>query len=237
MNSLAPKIEDFMPFTKTFDCSDKKKVSFSDILNWINNPENTEKIIFDLLIGSKVKNRFDINKQIDDFNISIMNDHNEIRVISLLEYLDFGNQRIRNLSIKIDISPEELKEKYVLYGRCPLYGISTNFSKVNRFDLMIYLLLRPNCFNPKGDENKERPLTGDILIDKVIMEINQYFARKDNSFDRKKVFYKNYDGTLGSLIEYRNRIVSKDRSIDIDLIPNDTKDDLKKVIFSTFFSY
>jgi hypothetical protein len=131
---------------------------------------------------------------------------------------------------------DTLMNNYSLYGEYYLRNCSP-FNTLNNKDLLIFMLCYSNCVSFNESQPVENVyLTGNVIADKCISEINRYFKIKDNHFDRKKEFFNKFDGKLNSLVTYYNKAISRNMPLDSDLISDSiSPSTMKRVVFTNFF--
>jgi hypothetical protein len=220
----------YEPHTFKISNPTTKKVRMTDILEYFKNPANNEKIIFDLLVGSSIKKSIKLNDVINAWGFSIVNDHNELKVANLIE--DYAN----HISLTDATSATDLMNIYSLFGMYSLKGIDTNFKEIGPIDLFFYGILIPNIIRDDST-TKTSKVSVNPIVDMCFKDLVCYFAQKENSIQRKQSFFKSFDGSLKQLVEYRNRIVSKNKVLDIALC-NDiiSPSQLKVAAFNHLFS-
>jgi hypothetical protein len=207
-----------------------KNVLISEILDYFKNTSNNEKIIFDLLVGSSLKKSLKLNDILNSWGFSIVNNHNELKVVNLIE--DY----VKHISLTNDTCVSDLMDIYSLFGKYSLKGIDTNFKEITPFDLFFYGILIPNIV---GDDStfKTPKVSVNPIVDMCLKDLVCYFAQKENSIQRKQSFFKSFDGSMKSLVEYRNRIVSKNKYIDLSLcIDMLSTSKIKSATFNHMFS-
>lgn len=230
---------------RDFDCrknyidsessNDYDIVKFSDIINYFTDIRNRDKIIFDFLVGEYLN--IDRISLFNKLNIYITLDHNELNMI----HKSFDDKIIQDKIIN-NISAEELMKKYCLYGKYYLNNLH-RIKGVGNDVLSLYRLLLPICFidaNSKNDDYKG--LIDNDVMKMAIKDIESYFQKKDNHFDRKKSFVKNLmistnDNIVKFVINYRNRIIKSGYMFDDNIIDFDVvKRDFIEYVFRTFFT-
>jgi hypothetical protein len=227
---LKTLLSKYEPHTFKISNPTTKKVLMTDILEYFKNPANNEKIIFDLLIGSSIKKSIKLNDVINTWGFSIVNDHNELKVANLVE--DYA----KHISLTDATSVTDLMNIYSLFGMYSLKGIDTNFKEVSPVDLFFYGILIPNIIRDDSAD-KTPKVSVNPIVDMCFKDLVCYFAQKENSIQRKQSFFKSFDGSLKQLVEYRNKIVSKNKTIDISLCSDIVESSqLKAAAFNHLFS-
>jgi hypothetical protein len=211
-------------------------VSFIEVLNYFRDSSNRNKIVHDMTIGlfSKHIKGSNINNLMKNLGLCLECDVPELHVLSVLDVDNF----LSHLSLNNGISSQQLKRLYLNYGTRFLNGTGSNFYKIDTFTLLLFIRY---YFNLKEHDFGERKIRKNVSseIDVVIKSLNVYFGRKENSLYRKKNWLLNYDGSISKLIDYRNRIVPQELYIDSSLMSPImySKDEIKDIIFSHFFTY
>jgi hypothetical protein len=227
---LKTLLSKYEPHTFKISNPTTKKVLMTDILAYFKNPVNNEKIIFDLLIGSSIKKNIKLNDVINTWGFFIVNDHNELKVANLIK--DYA----KHISLTDATSANDLMNIYSLFGMYSLNGIDTNFKEVSPVDLFFYGILIPNIIRDDSTINTPK-ISVSPIVDMCFKDLVCYFAKKENSIQRKQNFFKTFDGSLKQLVEYRNKIVSKNKTIDFSLCNDIVKpSQLKVAAFNHLFS-
>jgi hypothetical protein len=206
-----------------------KTVLITDIITYFKNPVNSEKIIFDLLLGSSLKKNIKINDVLNTWGFSIINNHNELKVANLIE--DYP----KHLSLTDATTATDLMDIYAIFGKYILKGIDNNFKDIDPVDLFFFGILFPNVVNEDSDSRTPK-VSINPIVDMCLKDLVCYFAQKENSLQRKQSFFKSFDGSLKNLVEYRNKITSKENSLDLSLCDYTiSPSQLKFVVFNHMF--
>ena len=215
--------------TLMYDKYNQKNVLITDIFHYFNDHKNNEKIIFDLIIGSSIYKDLKINAIINSWGISIVNNHNELKIINAID--DYH----KHVNLIKETNTEDIMHIYSIYGNKELRGIDGNLKKINHVDLFFYGILLPNIIYDKV-ENKNFKTPVNTIIDTCIKDIVKYFEQKENSLQRKFYFFRSFNGSIKELLNYRNRINLKNKMLDINDSENIiSKQQLKETLFNHLF--
>jgi hypothetical protein len=167
---------------------------------------------------------------LNTWGFSIINNHNELKVANLIE--DYP----KHLSLTDVTTATGLMDIYAIFGKYSLKGIDNNFKDIDPVDLFFFGILFPNVVKEDSDSRTPK-VSVNPIVDMCLKDLVCYFAQKENSIQRKQSFFKSFDGSLKQLVEYRNRIVSKNKTIDFSLC-NDIicPSQLKVATFNHLFS-